>query len=265
MAAKRRAFTLIELLVVIAIIALLVTLLVPALQEAKRQAKVAICTTNVRGLAMGLIMYGTEDYRGQYPPHAQLDGPGLAPFAIWSEYSSIYQAAFPDKYKTLDMWRESICGGNFEIAWCPLYNYYYNPLKTPYYGEIDPEYPKLYITHLSEQIYNIGYWRFANLANADFTWSGNSQTDEPPTRPGSAKDAIIADMVNNEGSMFFSTHMDVNRQTIVESLGRARRENDVGYGDGHVETHSNPAYWEGGWLTWEGAHYVPRGAERMQY
>ena len=66
----RRAFTLIELLVVIAIIALLVTLLVPALQEAKRQAKVVVCATNLKAYAMGLTVYGFEDEGGKYPPHS---------------------------------------------------------------------------------------------------------------------------------------------------------------------------------------------------
>jgi prepilin-type N-terminal cleavage/methylation domain-containing protein len=51
------AFTLIELLIVIAIIGLLLAVLLPALTMAKRQAKTALCKTNLRQLQMGFTLY----------------------------------------------------------------------------------------------------------------------------------------------------------------------------------------------------------------
>ena len=56
----RLAFTLIELLVVIAIIALLVAILLPALSKARKAAKVAVCMSNMRQLAVAQASYAAD-------------------------------------------------------------------------------------------------------------------------------------------------------------------------------------------------------------
>jgi prepilin-type N-terminal cleavage/methylation domain-containing protein len=68
-ALKRRplcGFTLVELLVAIAIIAILASLLLPAMARAKSAGKRAVCTSNVRQLAIAIQMY-LHDYDDYFP------------------------------------------------------------------------------------------------------------------------------------------------------------------------------------------------------
>lgn len=64
---KRAGFTLIELLVVVAIIALLIAILLPSLQRAREQGKIAVCLSNLRGIAQGGAQYLLEDKSNDMP------------------------------------------------------------------------------------------------------------------------------------------------------------------------------------------------------
>ncbi|MGC9319618.1 MAG: DUF1559 domain-containing protein [Armatimonadota bacterium] len=62
----RRGFTLIELLVVIAIIAILAAILFPVFARAREKARTASCQSNLKQLALGVLMYA-QDYDERTP------------------------------------------------------------------------------------------------------------------------------------------------------------------------------------------------------
>jgi prepilin-type N-terminal cleavage/methylation domain-containing protein/prepilin-type processing-associated H-X9-DG protein len=62
----RNGFTLIELLVVISIIALLVSILLPALSGARDQAKIAVCSVQMKQLGVAVYQYA-GDNKDAYP------------------------------------------------------------------------------------------------------------------------------------------------------------------------------------------------------
>ncbi len=64
----RASFTLIELLVVISIIALLISILLPSLRNAREQAKVALCISNLKAIAAAGITYAQTDATEQTIP-----------------------------------------------------------------------------------------------------------------------------------------------------------------------------------------------------
>ena len=80
---KRNGFTLIELLVVIAIIAILAAILFPVFAKAREKAKQASCTSNIKQLMLGLLMYA-NDYDERLPTYYWGEGQaGNASSCTW--------------------------------------------------------------------------------------------------------------------------------------------------------------------------------------
>jgi prepilin-type N-terminal cleavage/methylation domain-containing protein/prepilin-type processing-associated H-X9-DG protein len=89
----RRGFTLVELLVVIGLIAILIGLLLPALNQARRQARDLVCTSNERQIAQALLIYATDN-NGLFPPAE--DSLGVTwHIKIWQ---ILYNNPFPYSY-----------------------------------------------------------------------------------------------------------------------------------------------------------------------
>jgi prepilin-type N-terminal cleavage/methylation domain-containing protein/prepilin-type processing-associated H-X9-DG protein len=85
---QSRAFTLIELLVVIAIIAILAALLLPALSKAKSRAQRLQCTSQMKQLGLGMVMF-TTDHNDMYPPTAYSTGDYQYQLS-WDDYIHTY-------------------------------------------------------------------------------------------------------------------------------------------------------------------------------
>jgi prepilin-type N-terminal cleavage/methylation domain-containing protein len=69
---KNRGFTLIELLVVIAIIALLIGILLPALGKARQSARQLKCSSQVRGILQGMVLWAQSN-ADKYPDPGKTD------------------------------------------------------------------------------------------------------------------------------------------------------------------------------------------------
>ncbi len=129
----RKGFTLIELLVVIAIIAILAAMLLPVFSKAREQARKAVCMSNMKQLALSLIMY-SDDYEGWFP------------FVAWGECNSFMFGG----YDSWSMWHPKDRDG--------LRNYLTNP-----YILACPSADSRWKNHTDYGLANtVRYWNTAN-------------------------------------------------------------------------------------------------------
>ena len=110
---KPKGFTLIELLVVIAIIAVLMGILLPALQRVRKQAKGAVCKSNLRQIGVAANLYAatyenyiprSAEWGGRVRPWFQLFMPLLSQTDMGGDYRTVDTfrcPSYPDRRQTL--------------------------------------------------------------------------------------------------------------------------------------------------------------------
>jgi type II secretory pathway pseudopilin PulG len=98
---------LIELLVVVSIIALLISILLPSLQQAREQAKMAVCGSNLHQLALGL-QYAFEEHQA-YPNWD--DGETSRDHGHFARMATWVDVLFAQEYI-----------GDFRLGYCPKDN-----------------------------------------------------------------------------------------------------------------------------------------------
>jgi prepilin-type N-terminal cleavage/methylation domain-containing protein/prepilin-type processing-associated H-X9-DG protein len=87
---RKAGFTLIELLVVIAIISILAAILFPVFARARENARRASCSSNLKQIGIGLMMY-TQDYDERLPRNDNAIGGIGTPVDTLQPYIKSYQ------------------------------------------------------------------------------------------------------------------------------------------------------------------------------
>ena len=118
---RRHAFTIIELLTVIAIIAILASMLLPALNSAKKVAKKAVCTGNLKqqGLAMGMYAGDFDGYfvtLGEPGSDEDISCPWMFGGGEANGWSAP-QRPFYSYIKSVNLTRKMTASTSF---WCPM-------------------------------------------------------------------------------------------------------------------------------------------------
>lgn len=163
----RKAFTLVELMVVIAVIALLIALLLPSLNSARYAARLTVCASNLRQIALGSTVYATE-YRSYYPED---DVPGMRKQVA---------AAYPPP---LVGYVGSSLSGRYNKTWqCPQVG-----------AEID------ILAGINDRTYSLYYTSASSLKSGGTSVSGSHAT---PTVPAEAMRKIGEPRVTQGGSFF---------------------------------------------------------------
>ncbi len=218
----RRGFTLIELLVVIAIIAILAAILFPVFARAREKARQATCQSNLKQLALGVLMY-CQDYDERGPT-----GSSVNRMNSWAG-GPVFQGG---------------CSGG---ANCGLQTYYRSDASYTYlhqnFGEqIDPYVKNRQIFYCPNfqnvaQWPSISYWVCTTQKNA-----GNGQSWlYAGTTLAPASTAILIDTINGATLGRLAAQYSFSNCSTAARLDQDPQpphngQGNVAYGDGHVKT-----------------------------
>ena len=213
---QRNGFTLIELLVVVAIIAVLVAMLLPALSRAREQAQSVACMSSLRQVGLGVILY-TNANNEWYPT----DSTRRPQAVLWSLKAG-------QKRSYVDV----------RLLDCPS-----DKTRTPnvdYYN-----YPDLQGTNPS-YVFNCRYFWRSDYGAWPNSWPWRAAYH---TRPD--MDMLVSDLrdfvLNTDcyytNASYFTTVFDYNWVMRAHPQPDLRSNNNVVFGDGHVEPVNAGDYW----------------------
>lgn len=156
---ERSAFTLVELLVVIAIIGTLISLLLPALGQARRTARQLKCSTNIRSVVQGMVMWA-QNNSDSYPMPSLVDK---------TEATVLVQFIEAEKDNTGNIMSLMVYGGLVPPLLCRC------PTETNPLVQVDEAYE--YIEPQRAQDPRVAAWDpgFAGVPQESGTGGGNSR------------------------------------------------------------------------------------------
>jgi prepilin-type N-terminal cleavage/methylation domain-containing protein/prepilin-type processing-associated H-X9-DG protein len=128
---RRRGFTLIELLVVIAIIAILAAILFPVFAQAREKARQSSCTSNLKQIGMGIMMY-VQDNDECFSARTNSSGTTGAPGDVRPDVLGRGNINMPSMFSNWEVFYQPYVK-NSGVWLCPSGT---KPLMTPFAGGI---------------------------------------------------------------------------------------------------------------------------------